>query len=863
MFRKLGSFAVRFKFSIIGVWLAAAALMFFFAPSLSQVGSMKESDFLPKNSESLRATELLAQYFPGERAASTVSLIFYDANGISTADLDYARQVRDWLASGQTTFKVADVTSVFDDSQLEATLYSPDRTTMLMNAGLEQAAFESKSIATTQEIRDQLKSAPAGLKVYVSGEIGIYGDMFSSLNKSINLTTLVTIILVIVLLLIIYRSPVAVLVPLLTIGIAFIVSRGTIGYIAQAGVSIWSQLDVFLIVLIFGIGTDYCLFLISRFREELGRQDSRVEAMRTTVGRIGAVITASASAVMVGLAGMYVARYQMIKTMGPMMGLAILITLLAALTLAPALASVFGRILFWPRREEPRADKAPQPSKFWGRIAKISTGKPIIVAGIIIIVMLVPYLAMPALHRSFDQLAEIPSDADSIQGYKILQEHYNIGEIDPMTAIIVAPPGKKLTDPDALAALGKISSALSSVPGVASVQSIIQPQGDGQTPASLTVSGQLGAISGPFSSSSNGSSANISSLLSDDLVKSLTGINAYLGELSGNFTWVKSEASYQASFGDLSAISQTLQALKAAVAGGQQTTEASLAAQLKTQFATLTADLQTLGTRFMANGNPVFLSPSLLASSAQLKALEQTFISSDGQATRLYIMSNAYPQSESALTIANNARNALKTSINNSTLKQADADTGGTSAVLADVRQTLDRDFNIVMVVVIAAIFVVLGILLKSLIAPIYLLMTVLLSYGATLGIITWIFQDIMGQAGISFMIPIVLFVLLVALGSDYNIFLMSRVREESETHVTREGARLAAMVTGAVITACGIILAGTFASLVITPIRTLTQLGAAVAIGVFIDTFLVRAMLVPAIASLLGRWNWWPVKHG
>jgi RND superfamily putative drug exporter len=169
----------------------------------------------------------------------------------------------------------------------------------------------------------------------------------------------------------------------------------------------------------------------------------------------------------------------------------------------------------------------------------------------------------------------------------------------------------------------------------------------------------------------------------------------------------------------------------------------------------------------------------------------------------------------------------------------------------------------VIMIVVICAIFVVLAVLLKSLIAPLYLLATVLLSYGATLGIVTWIFQGIMGQAGVSFTIPIVLFVLLVALGSDYNIFLMSRVREESETHPTREGARLAAMVTGAVITACGIILAGTFASLTITPIRTLTQLGAAVAIGVFIDTFFVRALLVPAIASLLGKWNWWPSKHG
>ncbi len=287
----------------------------------------------------------------------------------------------------------------------------------------------------------------------------------------------------------------------------------------------------------------------------------------------------------------------------------------------------------------------------------------------------------------------------------------------------------------------------------------------------------------------------------------------------------------------------------------------SAADTLKSQLVSLVTDLQTLSTKFQQNGDPLFLSPSMIASSPQMKALVDMFISPNGQAAKLYIMTNTYPQSEGAITIAAAARGALKTGLSGTVLQQAYM--GGTSAVLADVRQTLDRDFNVVMIVVICAIFVVLAVLLKSLVAPIYLLMTVLLSYGATLGIITWIFQDFMGQSGISFMIPIVLFVLLVALGSDYNIFLMSRVREEAETHPTREGARLAAMVTGAVITACGIILAATFASLTITPIRTLTQLGAAVAIGVFIDTFIVRALLVPAIASLLGRWNWWPSKHG
>ena len=225
-------------------------------------------------------------------------------------------------------------------------------------------------------------------------------------------------------------------------------------------------------------------------------------------------------------------------------------------------------------------------------------------------------------------------------------------------------------------------------------------------------------------------------------------------------------------------------------------------------------------------------------------------------------MLNSYPQSDGALTAVGDARKAITSSINGTSLRGSEAVIGGTSAELADVRQILDQDFSRVIIVVLAAIFIVLGLLLRSLIAPLYLLMTVLLSYGTTLGIVSWIFQGILGQEGISFLIPIIVFVLLVALGSDYNIFLMSRVREESQTQSTRNGARVAAMATGGVITACGIILAGTFGALVVTPIRTMLQIGAAVSIGVLIDTFIVRALLVPAIASLLGRWNWWPSKQ-
>ena len=184
---------------------------------------------------------------------------------------------------------------------------------------------------------------------------------------------------------------------------------------------------------------------------------------------------------------------------------------------------------------------------------------------------------------------------------------------------------------------------------------------------------------------------------------------------------------------------------------------------------------------------------------------------------------------------------------------------GGPTAEFADIQETMNKDFNRVMIVVIIGVLAVLILLLKSLVAPLYLMATVLLSYGATLGIITWLFQDVLGQGGISYMIPVLLFVLLIALGADYNIFLSSRIKEESEKLGYQPGVREASMRTGAIITACGLILAGTFGTLAFAPLQTLFQVGIAVGIGILLDTFIIRAILVPAIATLLGKWNWWP----
>jgi RND superfamily putative drug exporter len=200
-------------------------------------------------------------------------------------------------------------------------------------------------------------------------------------------------------------------------------------------------------------------------------------------------------------------------------------------------------------------------------------------------------------------------------------------------------------------------------------------------------------------------------------------------------------------------------------------------------------------------------------------------------------------------------------SISTSELKGSSHYIGSESATRADIMLTNDADFGRVTGLATAGILIVIVILLRSLLAPLYMVLTVLLNYGATLGIATWLFLDVMKQASMIYMLPIFIFVVLVALGADYNIFLVSRIREEAQQQLMKEAVSHAVANTGGVITACGIILAGTFATLTTAPLQVVLQIGAAIAIGVLIDTFIVRALLVPSLAVLAGRWSWWPSR--
>jgi RND superfamily putative drug exporter len=233
-----------------------------------------------------------------------------------------------------------------------------------------------------------------------------------------------------------------------------------------------------------------------------------------------------------------------------------------------------------------------------------------------------------------------------------------------------------------------------------------------------------------------------------------------------------------------------------------------------------------------------------------------SMISPSGNVSRLEVIFSENPGSSETLGKIGLLRKALIPH-HGGTVKEILV--GGDMAIQYDTKVAINRDMLVISPVVLAVILVVLIILVKAIIAPIYLLLSVVLTFFASLGISVLIFQNVLGHEGIGGNVPIFMFIFLVALGIDYNIYIISRVREEAKTRDTKYGTIVALSQTGGVITSAGIILAGTFTAMATLPLTFLFQLGFVVAFGVLLDTFFIRGIVVPAFVILFGRWNWWP----
>lgn len=697
------------------MWIALSTVAPVVAPTLAKVEDNRSVNDPPPAAESLQARALLQRSFPQERGTPAI-VVLRDARRLSSGDFAQVRRISRALSGSGRPRRVSGVVSVTSDPSARASLVSADGTTTLLIVPILGSPGDAAFNHTVDAIGRIAGRGHGTLQVRVTGPAGIIRDTVKVFGGANVVLLLGTVALVVLLLLAIYRSPLLALIPLVAAGLAIEVTNSVGASLAKAGVfSVNSQAASIMTVLAFGVGTDYCLFVITRYREELSGGTDRSPAMERAISGVATTILFSAATIVCALLLLLSATLPAVRGFGPFLALGVAVTAAVCLTFVPALLVLLGRVAFWPR--------AARPSRLahavWSRMADAVVVRPAVVAGTTLGLLLLLGLGMAGYRESYNFLTGFRVTTESLEGQHLLASAFPPGELAP-TTVLVNGRGTRLCDhPDAIAALVR---SITAIPGVRSVSPAV----------------------------------------------------------------------------------------------------------------------------------PCTAPP--LASAA---------LSTDGQVARLTVVYDDDPYGSPALDRTARLREDTTRVLSTSSLSGATVLVGGESATSLDLRNANHRDLAVVIPLTLLLIGIALVLFLRSLVAPLYLLLTVGVSLLATLGLTVFVLLDLGGDQGLGNRDTLYVFIFLVALGVDYNIFLMTRIREEVGRRGLQAGVHAALVHSGGVISSAGLILAGTFAVLMTQPIRELYQFGFAMGTGLLLDTFLIRGVLAPAIVLLCRRWNWWPNKHG
>lgn len=713
----------RSKWITLLVWIAAAGLLSALLPSVNSQ-EINNSPNLKSGKPSVQADAVAAREFPSGSDIPAL-VVLHKGSGLTETELDVVRKLTEKLSASPVPHQTAvpplhTLPPQALQSQLSEdgstfvlpVLFAKDAGAENLKEGVTELKHELVAIAGADPFAEPRDSADK-LSARVTGPVGIQIDA-TGLFKDADVSLLIgTVLLVLILLLLIYRSPILALLPLVAVGFAYGVISPLLGWMASKGwIVVDGQAISIMTVLLFGAGTDYCLFLISRFRQLLRTETSKTRALLAAVTGSSGAIAMSGLTVVIALLTLLVAEYGAYQRFAIPFSLAILIMGIASLTLVPAMLAILGRASFYPfvprtpeMQRERAANKgkpapaAPKEPRNWA--GRIVTGKPWTVLFVCLLFLGGLAAVTPQIKFTYDLLSSFPKDMESREGFAVIGEQFSPGELAP-AKIIVDTQGKPF-------ALGE---KLAELPYVDVVS---EPQTG----------------------------------------KSDPNIVAY-----------------------------------------------------EVQF-----DLNPYSIEAM-NHIP------------ELRKVAEQALAESGVAN---------PQDGVWI--------------------------GGQTAEQYDNKTTGERDTRLVIPIVIGLISLLLLLYLRSVVATVYLVLTVIVSFFSALGLGWLVVHYGMGAEAIQGAIPLYSFVFLVALGEDYNIFMISSIWQKRKRMPLKQAIKEGVGETGSVITSAGLILAGTFAVLATLPIQVLVQFGTITAIGVLLDTFVVRPFLVPAITLLLGRWAFWPGK--
>jgi RND superfamily putative drug exporter len=712
--RTLSGSRRRSLLTVVGL-IALTAILSVIAPRTADVEDNKGTLDPPASAESVHVQAMLARAFPDQQGLPAI-IVLRDPQGLTDAGFGQVRRITEALSGPGRPAGVQGAVSVASNPEAASQLVSTDRTTttiLVPISGVDPA--DEAFGATVDKIREIAGTGTGSLQIRVTGPAGIIRDTVKVFSNADLVLILATMLLVLALLLVIYRSPVIALLPLVTVGVAIGLTNALGSLLAKAGVlSFDANTGSIMTVLLFGVGTDYCLFLISRYREELTHTADRYAAMAAAVGRVSGAVVSSAATVVLALLTLLVASLPVLRHFGPFLALGVLVMFVMSMTLLPALVLLLGRIGFWPLRS---AARAPRTDSIWSHIANLTLRRPVAVLAGGLVLLAVLSAGLLGYRENYNIITGFRAPTESAQGQKMIESGFPAGSLGP-TDVLIDTGG--LSALDHLDAIGAVNHAIAAIPGVRTVD----------------------------------------------------GPNPHAG----------------------------------------------------------------------ASG-------------------DERHLSADGHLARLQVVYDDDPYGAAALLRTGELRANARAALAHTDLRGGRVLVGGPSAQALDRRDANQHDLLLVAPIMLVLIALVLGILLRSILAPLVLLASTVASVAAALGITVTLLVTLTHGPGIGERVTIYVFLFLVALGVDYTIFLMARLREEARTHGHVEGIRRAVTNTGGVISSAGIILAGTFTVLMTQPIDPLYQFGLAMGIGLLLDTFLIRGILIPAMLRLIGPRIWWPSR--
>ncbi|GAA4631139.1 MMPL family transporter [Actinoallomurus vinaceus] len=697
MFGWLGRGVVRHPWWTIVAWLVAATALVVFAPKLTTKSDQQA--FLPGKYESVAASKLAEKAFPsGDQKFSREMVVVKRSDGgsLTTADQQKIGEVVKAIQAKA----IPQVQQVVTSPQM----LSQNRKVQLIVVGLPNG-FDSKTQTKNQDAVKQIRSVTAdqlkgsGLAYGVTGNFASSLDNQKSQQQTMALIGIATILLIITLIVIIFRSPIAALLPIIVIVLVSQVANAVTAFIGKAfDLSFDEGFNTIILVVLYGIGTDYILFLLFRYRERLRAGEDKKTAMITSVERVGEAIASAAGAVIAAFIVLVLASFKAFGALGPQLAIAVGVMFITSLTLVPAVVSLMGRVVFWPSKAW---KKEPKPG-LWVRVGNGVGRRPLVAAvasGLVLAALAAGALAFKA---DYDFQAAAPQNTESAKALKDFRASLPSGLTAP-TEVYVQGNG-----PLDKSAVQKFDQTLQGTKGVGQVS---PPQYNAdQSVAKITV-----------------------------ILKLNPNSNEAISLVKGPF-------------------------------------------------------------RDLAHQNA--------------------------------------PPGTKVLV-------------------------GGTTAAFADINEINNRDLSVILPVAVLLIGLILALLLRALVAPVYLVIAVLLGFAATLGATVGLFQGIEGKGGLMFQLPIILYLFVLAIGTDYNILMIARLREEArEGHEPRRAAALGIQHAGPTVAAAGVILAGTFGVLTLSPDSMSAEIGFGVAIGILLSAFVMSAFFVPSITALMGHKAWWP-GHG